>query len=128
MNAEEHDLLALFWEDRESLMWNPDNQPSPFLTYGDAPRGPVVFSVNCSDTFYWACADAEPIELPDDLESLRACHAEFTDEDWPLLWVCRKRGTQPMPRYFGRTEEDRAARSPFRDALRAPNLRVPEPS
>jgi hypothetical protein len=98
-------LLALFWDDTESLLWHPANQRSPLWAVvgpdGVAPEpvGPVAFSVTCSDTFAWACADAEPVVLPDDLESLTAARREFPGDDWPTLWVCRKRGQRPMPRY-----------------------------
>lgn len=57
----------------------------------------------CSDTFMWGCADAEAIELPGDLESLKQalddCRAEDGSRvlfDWVTLWCCRKRGMRPM--------------------------------
>lgn len=112
-----YELLGMFWEDTDSLLWSPANQPGPFMTYGGLPgRGPVRFMVNCSDTFYWACADAEDVDLPGDLESLRTAAAEFPDEDWPLLWVCRKRAMQPMPLYMKKLHPEDV---PFRRALEA---------
>lgn len=116
-------LLGLFWDDSDSLHWHPANQPGPFWTTGGEPSGPIRFSVDCSDTFWWATADAEPVDLPGDLESLAATRAEFINEDWPLLWVCRKRRLQPMPAYFRRSDPE----SPFVQALRGAGP-LPSPS
>jgi hypothetical protein len=101
-------VLALVWEDRESLMW--DNDGTRLL-------------VECSDTFWWATADAQAIDLPGDLESLAAARREFPDDDWPLLWCCRKRGMRPMPRW----SRDRDPADPFTAAvLAAGPERTPE--
>lgn len=111
------ELLRLFEEDCESLCWYPQDS-SPFLSYeGEdrAGRGPVSFAVECSDTFMWGCADSENITLPDDLASLRAAATEFPDDEWPLLWCCRKRGMRPMPRMT--RDWDQAA--PFTVAINA---------
>lgn len=104
-------LLTIFWdgEDTDSLMWRPANGGVFVRQEGLPPAGPISFSAMCSDTFYWGCADAEDIELPGDLESLRLavadCKAvenfdgareEHVFVDWVTLWCCRKRGMRPM--------------------------------
>jgi len=82
------------------------------LTWQDTPvlwrvrwAEQVVFSMACSDTFAWGCADAEEIR-PQDVELLRRCLGELRAaaqyaEMWlPLLYCCRKRGMRPMNRYM----------------------------
>jgi hypothetical protein len=70
--------------------------------------GSVHLLVNCGDLFYWATADAEPLEI-EDLPVLRQCLTDLQAADpmdgdcylWEL-YCCRKRGMRPQwP--FGRT-------------------------
>jgi hypothetical protein len=74
--------------------------------------------VICSDTFFWATADAEPIETDaavDELEATRVeCEAtgEFGAYLWPTLWVCRQRQMRPMNAWFAQVFESRNAGSP----------------
>lgn len=54
----------------------------------------ITLTVNCSDTFYWGCADCEDIDF-EDLSALVDCYAlspRFGGE----LWVSRKRGMRPQ--------------------------------
>ena len=55
--------------------------------------GRVSMDVDCSDLFFWGCADGEEIELSE-LDSLTECFAltRFGGE----LWVCRKRNMRPQ--------------------------------
>lgn len=84
------DLLALFGpEECESLLWR------------EAGSGELEFTVFCSDTFAWACADCEPISAGD-LPALERAKADLPEGDWPTLWVARKRGMRPMRRWLER--------------------------
>lgn len=81
------------------------------LTYEDCPflwhvsDGRAVFSMVCSDTFAWGCADAETIE-PGDIPLLRTCLADLRtagkyEEAWlGILFCARKRGMRPMNRWM----------------------------
>jgi hypothetical protein len=75
-----------------NLMWRVE---------GDTVR----FSANCSDTFGWALADAENIEV-DDLELLERTLDDLQAADhygdcWiSELFATRKRGERPMNRYM----------------------------
>jgi hypothetical protein len=50
--------------------------------------------VNCSDTFFWGCSDAEEIELSE-LPALQECY-RLSPRYGGELWVCRKRGMRPQ--------------------------------
>lgn len=81
------DLLRLFaFDDCESLWWRNDN-------------GVLMMLVRCSDTFYWATADSERITA-EDLPELSRAKVDLPEEDWPILWVARKRQMRPMPPYY----------------------------
>lgn len=64
--------------------------------------------VDCSDLFYWACADAEPF-TPDDFESMEQAIADLAPLDatyWAGdLWCCRRRGMRPQGPWYGYTGE-----------------------
>jgi len=54
----------------------------------------VEMYINCSDTFFWGCADGEDIsieELPELLECFKLSPNHGGD-----LWVCRKRKMRPQ--------------------------------
>lgn len=78
-------------------------QECPFLWR--VADGRAVFSMACSDTFAWGCADAETIE-PGDLPLLRDCLTELRgagkyEEMWLGVYFCaRKRGMRPMNRWM----------------------------
>lgn len=54
--------------------------------------------VNCSDLFYWACADAEDFTI-EDLPEFNRALAE-SPEHGTLLWCCRKCGMRPQRPYY----------------------------
>lgn len=78
-------------------------QDTPFLWHVREHR--ASFSMMCSDTFAWGCADAETIE-PGDIPLLRECVAELRsagqyEEMWLGVYFCtRKRGMRPMNRWM----------------------------
>ena len=87
-----HRLLELFeGEACEQLWWSW------------RPGGQLRFSVMCSDTFGWGCADAEEV-LAIDLAEARAAKADTAgaadDYEWPTLWCARKRGERPVNAYL----------------------------
>lgn len=60
----------------------------------DHPYAGVSLYINCSDTFFWGCADGEDIgieELPELLECFKLSPNHGGD-----LWVCRKRKMRPQ--------------------------------
>lgn len=71
----------------------------------------VSVLVNCSDLFYWACGDAEPI-TPADLDDLEQALSELTALDAPYwageLFVCRRRGMRPQGAWYGYGKHDDA--------------------
>lgn len=64
-------------------------------------EGRLRFSMLCSDTFAWGCADAEEVTRKD-LPLLRECLADLKAvKDYGELWLsvlycCRKREMRPM--------------------------------
>lgn len=59
----------------------------------------LEFFVNCSDLFYWACSDVEPVETDSDIDLLiKAC--KDAGLDGPLLYCARKRGVRPQGAYY----------------------------
>lgn len=90
------DLLRLFaFDDCESLWWRDDN-------------GALTMQVFCSDTFYWATAASEVVTA-DDLPDLARAKADLPDDDWPTLWVARKRQMRPMRAYCKGMSPERLA-------------------
>lgn len=81
------DLLRLFEDDDCNSLWWRINS------------GDLRMLVHCSDTFYWGTADCEPVTA-DDLPELTRAKADLPDDDWPILWVARKRQMRPMPPYY----------------------------
>jgi hypothetical protein len=78
-------------------------QDCPFLWHVEDDR--AHFSMACSDTFAWGCADAEDI-TPDDLPLLRQTFADLKaaeghSEIWLAeLYSARRRGMRPMNRWM----------------------------
>lgn len=80
-------LLRIFcWDDTDYLWWRGKDS---------ATEGPLQFFVNCNDVFAWGCADVEQIESDEDLDALDQAKADAPN-DWPFLWVARKRGMRPQ--------------------------------
>lgn len=77
-------ILLAKHDERNQLFWDPE----------------LNLSINCSDVFYWACADAEPIETIEDVENLRRAYAEadaLGSEQWgAALYAARRRGMRPQ--------------------------------
>jgi hypothetical protein len=86
------------------LIW----QDCPFLWHVTDRR--ATFSMVCSDTFAWGCADAETIE-PGDIPLLRECLSDLRaasqhGEIWlGILFCARKRGMRPMNRWMKHMRE-----------------------
>lgn len=82
-------VLAVFDDAdcHDSLLWHVDND------------GAVHFSAQCSDTFFWASADAEEITEAD-VPLLRQCLADLraldAEEGLPQLYAARRRRMRPM--------------------------------
>ena len=79
---------------------NPYDGDEIFWTVTD---GVIQFQVDCSDLFYWACADCEPV-TPENLSELERSYAEMRslipDRHWESraqeLFACRVRGMRPQ--------------------------------
>lgn len=54
----------------------------------------VSLYVDCSDTFFWGCSDAEEITV-EELPSLIECYS-LSPKYGGELWCCRKRGMRPQ--------------------------------
>ncbi len=66
----------------------------------DSEYGPITFFIQCSDSFGYACADAEEI-TEEDVDNLRKAVQDIREHNvsatWgPLLYVARKRNMQPL--------------------------------
>lgn len=80
-------LLRIFaFDNTDDLWWRGRD---------GASTGPLEFFVNCNDVFAWGCADCEKIESDEDLDALDQAKADAPN-DWPLLFVARKRKTRPQ--------------------------------
>lgn len=64
-----------------------------YLLAGETP-GSMQLMVNCSDTFIYACADAEPVLL-EEIESLCA-HYDANPIWGTIKWCCLKRRQRPL--------------------------------
>jgi hypothetical protein len=67
--------------------------------------GDLCVTVNCNDLFYWACADAEPIETDADVDLLREC-LQATDEYGTSLYACRRRKMRPQNRILAKLPDE----------------------
>lgn len=74
----------------------------------DGNYAPVTFLANCSDTFWWATADAEPI-TPENLAAFKQAIADCGDrEEWaPALFAARVRGMRPMRATYRDVKDER---------------------
>jgi len=66
-------------DQREDLWWNQD----------------LEFTVDCSDVFHWACADAEPVETLKDVIDLSVAYDE-TPLFGAALYAARRRRMRPQ--------------------------------
>lgn len=92
-----YDVMSLIPEFFQSL------STEDFLVRTDTK----VIAVNCSDIFYWGCADAEEVEGPDDLELFRQSMRDIESIEkskcftgGPELYCSRKRGMRPQGAYY----------------------------
>lgn len=68
--------------------------------------GGIGWALQCSDTFIYACADAEDV-TSEDLPLLRQCIADLKGEgQWgvAVLYAARKRNERPLPAW--RVDDD----------------------
>lgn len=77
----------------------------------DGEFAPVTFWVNCSDLFFWACADAEAV-TPENVEVLaqaiadaRAACPKFGDTYAGMLFCSRVRKMRPQGAAYPRHRE-----------------------
>ena len=89
-------ILKLFakYDCFTELMWNTN----------------LDFAIICSDAFWWACADAEPIESKEDIQNLKLALQDCGDSgsDGPLLYCARRRKMRPqgaMYKYIHQTNK-----------------------
>lgn len=67
------------------------------------------FSILCSETFAYACADAEDITSQEDIDMLEQAIKDLLEVDpegdlWAtVLFVARKRKTRPLPKAYSCT-------------------------
>ena len=83
-----HVFEALAFDHCEDLWWRTDGEYAPLTLF-----------VNCSDIFYWACADSERL-TPDNIHILESAVADckaVNDHVWaPVLFCARVRGMRPQ--------------------------------
>lgn len=83
--------------------------------------GPIKANVNCSDYFFWACADCEEIEL-EDIDELVRCIESDTDYEGECYWAAKKRNMRPQHAILDKMPSERRAHYlPFEDPLAKPN-------
>lgn len=85
-NLQEYMLTVLdvfAFDECDSLFWRTDSDYAP-----------LQFFVICSDVFFWATADLEPIGF-EDLDLLRQAKADSPSQ-FPTLFCARKRGMRPQ--------------------------------
>lgn len=81
----------------EEVMWSTYNEDNKDW------NGPIKACVMCSDTFAYACADAEGIR-PDEIDELISFSKEgerrgcYTGD---IMWVCKKRNIRPLAAWWG---------------------------
>lgn len=64
------------------------------------------FYVDCSDVFYWATSEGEPLEMRDVAlleDALKDCH--YVRDDAIALYACRKRGMRPQKPFYAYIED-----------------------
>ena len=65
----------------------------------------LEFFINCNDFFAWGCADAEPVQTPEDVGALERAFQDAGD-DGPLLYCARRRGMRPQGAYYDHIEKE----------------------
>jgi hypothetical protein len=59
-----------------------------------------IMCVSCSDVFYWACADSEPLPIhgfPDEDVKIIELYNECRKGEWgSAVWCCLNRGMRPQ--------------------------------
>ena len=68
-----------------------------WLSFREGIASGVLFAqINANDLFAYACADAEEIESPEELDAVMDI---FRVDGWPGLveWIERKRGVKALP-------------------------------
>jgi hypothetical protein len=87
-------LTAMFPNDLCSeLMWRCDREYAP-----------ITFFINCSDLFYWGCADGETV-TKENIHILRESIKDLAPyalsrQDASLLFCCRVRKMRPQGAYY----------------------------
>ena len=61
---------------------------------GETDDGHAAIYVSCNDTFYWACADAEPLPMGEIQELYDMWKAD--SRYGTTKWACRKRNLAPQ--------------------------------
>jgi len=96
-------------EEYENLFWLAARDIVFFATYDEEEENWTdgwSVAVNCNDTFYYACADAEQI-APGEVDKLKEVFDKFS---WSgvTAWCAVKRGTEPLKQL--QTEQYQAAK------------------
>ena len=104
----ETDYEDLLWLAARDYVWFTPEGEGVFLSSPNSPPNHAGWraSLNVSDTFAYACADAEELTLSQAHEVRLLC--EKYGWDGICAWVARKRGTEPLLQF--RTENYYAAR------------------
>lgn len=101
---EQSDILSpLSWPD-SLIVVLAENDCHDSLHYWVPEKNKPKYGINCSDWFYWACADAQeitPEDLPDLIKAIEDSTKLHPFEFYgPLLWTCRKRNMRPMKEVY----------------------------
>lgn len=74
------------------------------MAYGE--KTPTVLQAICNDTFYYACADSEPVSMGE-LPKLFDMHE--ADKRWGVVkWCCLQRKMRPLAPHVDRMKADGA--------------------
>jgi hypothetical protein len=93
-------LTAMFPNDLCSeLMWRCDREYAP-----------ITFFINCSDLFYWGCADGETV-TKENIHILRESIKDLAPyalnrQDASLLFCCRVRKMRPQGAFYKYFEKE----------------------
>lgn len=91
----------------EEVMWSKWN--------GTDWSGPIRACVNCSDVFWWGCADAETIE-PEEIDELIVFSKEGVKNGTfcgDIMWCCKKRNKRTQKAWWDK-ESRREFYGPFK--------------
>jgi hypothetical protein len=74
--------------------------------------GELKLFIQCSDFFYWATSDVEPVETDEDIamlekaiEECREAVGDFYPTEGPLLYCSRRRHLRPQQPYYKYLDE-----------------------